>query len=405
MNLAALIKADILSKGLQIDITKIKNYPDYKRELYAYNDSHHVPKSVKSLVPQEIIITHNGYSTTVSAIVYKDSPYLLTLDENFNPILKVKNGSQIPVKISFPKMPAYASMKTKDGIPMKRIINTCGLCELNVWLWHDCQYFVNGKNCKFCGINLVQKNHDTWDLMSIRRISNLSKYNFYKFLSRNMEKIASNVIECLNFAMRKDYKRHFHLIFTGGSASNEVIDREWIIYLELLKRIDKVKKLNHLDATIILTPPNDFKLIDRIAEFGVKFAFNLEVWDEKLFNLYCPGKAEYGRAKYMKAYKYAVSIAGENNVWGGFVLGLEPVESTLEGIEFLAQLGVSSGANVFHRDYGAVLQQHPVPSLPEIIYFYSRAAEIERSYGLKPFFCRNAMRTSLIHEAYERKLS
>jgi hypothetical protein len=70
-------------------------------------------------------------------------------------------------------------------------------------------------------------------------------------------------------------------------------------------------------------------------------SFNLEIFDPHLLDRHCVGRMRYiGRDRYLEALARAAGVFPSGTVWSDLVLGLEPIESTLAGIDALAGLGV-----------------------------------------------------------------
>lgn len=404
MQSSALVKAHILSKGVRVDYDILRNFSNYKKESFVYNDSRWATPSLRQLTPQELMLTNldGSHSTVVSCITYPNSPLILTADSSMH--LKLVDTSEgdteLPVRISLLREPLFWSRDTTDGFPMGRIVSTCGLCEANVWLWHDCALPYEGVGCAFCGINSVAKNRLSRDLLMVRDFMQVSDPEAL-WLNKK-ELVLRNVVETVVYALNHDYEDHCHLIYINGNMPNELLDLQWQIYCDIADVVNvHVQDLPTVDISAVLMPPNDFTLIDRAKLTGIEHvALNLEVWDTQLFRALCPGKAMYGRDKMLEALEHAVDVFGAGRAWSNFVLGLEPHESTLAGIQKLAEMGVVGGANVFHRDFGARLKKLKPPKPPGILEFYQALAQLYHDRGFKPFFCEKALRTSLTAEAY-----
>lgn len=397
----ALAKAEILTAGVNIDFEAISKEQGYKKEDFTYDSSHHVSPEKRYIVPQELLISDKNVSSVVSCINYPNSQYLLTRSEDKLVVIDSKSGNNLPVSVELLKQPPFRDTMTSSGIPTNRIVSNCGLCEVNVWLWHDCAFYTQHEQCKFCGINAMANQFKDRDILKISDIINMQPDRFETWWQKRKDFIINNTVEALSEALKYDFGGHHHLIFTAGSSINT--DLQWRIYYDVMKALDEnVVKLSSEDTTLILTPPNNLELLEKTAEFNTKYAFNMEVFDPKLFEYINPGKAKHAkREHYFEAYKLAVELAGEGRVWGGFVLGLESQASLLEGIRNMATLGVASGANILHIDHGNTLPHSiRVPTLKEVLNFYKKYGEIVRETGLKPFFCEKAMRTSLNHEAF-----
>lgn len=406
---SAVIKAKILSNGLRIDddaLEYIVQIPNYKRESFVYNDSHSALGESVALSPQELLISmpDGKYETVVSCVVSPNSSLSLTVNENHLAIHDSSESAFAPqIAVNLLPHPTFWDETDADGVPLGRIVGTCGLCEVNVWLWHDCALPFTGKPCKFCGINSVARDRKQLDLLSVKELS--GRDTAYAVWGLRRSKVLSSLTYALKRAVDtyEPYKDHFHLIFISGNLPNELLDLQWKIYVEAMAVINQAGfQLRDLDSTAILMPPNDLSWIQKAHDTGLgKVGFNLEVWHPDLFAEYCPGKATYGRERMLEALKEAVRVFGVGSVWCNFVFGLEPVDELLCGMEYLASLGIVPGANVFHKDRGAQLGHLSIPSTHEIISFYKQLAKLYHTFGFQPFYCEKALRTSLANEAFK----
>jgi hypothetical protein len=94
--------------------------------------------------------------------------------------------------------------------------------------------------------------------------------------------------------------------------------------------------------------------VKKFKDAGVRIYHpNYEIWDERLFNLICPGKARYvGRERWIRRILDAAEIFGPENVIPNFVAGIEmakpygfetvdeAIKSTGEGLDFFMSHGV-----------------------------------------------------------------
>ena len=93
----------------------------------------------------------------------------------------------------------------------------------------------------------------------------------------------------------------------------------------------------------------------RLRDAGVRIYHpNFEIWDKRLFELYCPGKARHiGRDEWIHRILDAADVFGPEGVIPNFVAGVEmappagfgsiedAIRSTAEGLEFFMSHGVS----------------------------------------------------------------
>jgi len=119
--------------------------------------------------------------------------------------------------------------------------------------------------------------------------------------------------------------------------------------------IDAVRR--HFD-TLVATqvhPPRDNRWIDRTYAMGVDaLSYNLEIFDEDVLKRHCVGRARYiGRERYLEALAHAAQVFPSGTVWTDLVVGLEPAESTMRGIDALAAMSVVPVLSVFRTPEAA----------------------------------------------------
>src|SRR5207302_1994680 len=106
-----------------------------------------------------------------------------------------------------------------------------------------------------------------------------------------------------------------------------------------------------LETHIATMPANDFGLFSSVEGLNARVTMNIEVFDDQLFEVICPGKARlYSRDKLLLALEYAANVVSGMRVHSILIAGLEPIDSTIAGIKYLASIGVTPIINVFHND-------------------------------------------------------
>jgi len=88
--------------------------------------------------------------------------------------------------------------------------------------------------------------------------------------------------------------------------------------------------------------PTDLHVIDELYDAGLDiFVCNLELNDEKRFAEVCPGKAENGgQERIWEALHHACSVFRAGAVVSHLIVGLEPLESTIEGMKSMVEAGI-----------------------------------------------------------------
>jgi hypothetical protein len=129
----------------------------------------------------------------------------------------------------------------------------------------------------------------------------------------------------------------------------------------LMPYVESVRK--HFDTFVAVQvhPPRTNAWIDRTYAMGVDaLSYNLELFDPVVLGRHCIGRARYiGRERYLEALAYAAGVFPGGTVWTDLVLGLEPAEATIEGIEAFARLGVVPVLAVHHPGPDTIPQVTP----------------------------------------------
>lgn len=110
-----------------------------------------------------------------------------------------------------------------------------------------------------------------------------------------------------------------------------------------------IKNKNGKPIYLMSLPPEHSSILDNLKQSGItQVAFNIEIFDRDIAKKYMPGKGEIPLSRYISALSYAVKLWGNTgNVRTIFVVGLEPAESLLKGIEYVSKIGISPILSLF----------------------------------------------------------
>lgn len=390
----SLLKMEILSRGVEFTDKAIELgiSSNAKMQNLCYN----APQNVHPLYPSELeISTKDGYNTVVSCVAPTGTGFPVVIEAERGRLIANIEGEQIEyAEIRFVPKPAYYSKYTTLGWPVQNLVSACGADELNIIPWRGCSL---PKCCKFCGINKVTN-------IEASVLSSSSAIRSYENWNEIRDNYLHELVCALELAMTDPcYGNHFHPILISGNL--EDLDLQAEIYCEISSVIRKLLPIEKMDNLVaVITPPKDTGLIKKLANAGIDIVvFNQEIADADLFNKICPGKAELGMNYFYERLKAAIEVFGPGKVWCNFVFGIDPQEKLIAYCEKLASHGIVPGANVYHRDYGSILN-YKVPTVENITSFYTALANIYKTYSFEPFYCSRALRTSLANEAYSGRL-
>jgi hypothetical protein len=293
------------------------------------------------------------------------TPFRLDLDESDAPF--VYYNKQKVTTITFPKPTNFYEQKTSSGIPFIRNAVLQGTQWLSFQLLWKCDYACAGEPCQYC--------YSGGELYNLtRRRKKLPQYPK-----------PDDIAEIVEYAVIKE-KYVDSIQITGGSTFNVQAECDKIV--EILNAINKKVGRENIKGEILVytTPPQDPRMVDQIYTAGAdRIAMSLEIWDEKLARQIMPGKMKYtGRQRHLDALLYASSKYGKNRACSNFIIGLEPLESLLEGAEFLASKGIVPVASIWMPFGRPVLGSMKAPELGYYQKVKQELARIYYQYGIVP---------------------
>jgi len=119
--------------------------------------------------------------------------------------------------------------------------------------------------------------------------------------------------------------------------------------------------------------------------------FNYEIYDPQLFDKLCSGKVKDiengvpGHTQYDLMIRHIVRQYGMGHANANLLAGLEPAQSTVDGIEHLASMGVIPTIFVFVPLKGTALADQRPPSIREMIYIYASLKSITEKFGVDTY--------------------
>lgn len=317
--------------------------------------------------------------------VRRGSPYTLDVVDGKTWLL---DGKKPVEEVDFVPIPAYYGKKTSRGTPMIKVVTSGPPDCLNITVFGYCHFWKEKLPCKYCSLVPC----------------------FLRDSAHTQESL-EDIYEAVNEALKEESRwTSIRLVAgsdpRGDSPYGKEVD-EYIKVLNVLKRSFGTEKIY---ARLIASAfPKDQLL--RLKEAGAtSYEPHIEVWDKKLFERVCPGKAKYFGWKYwVDSAIAAVDVFGRGNVCSQLVAGAElaqpngfksidkALKSSLEGVEFFAKHGLTTSFIALYVAQGCVFyarKQKPAP-----LEYYVRLAkgmrDIRKKYKLAVDF--NDYRRCAIH--------
>lgn len=311
----------------------------------------------------------------VHLTVNEASPFALDLDEEGRTCL-FHRGTRL-TEVSFPPATDYYGQRTREGRPFGAVavLEGVGLMAF-FYLWR-CQYIDTKETCEFC--------------FQVR-----AEMAGFDLPSPSEEEVAEIVAWGIGHAGVRQVQLTAGTKFIAGDECR----RDG----RLLEAIDREVGLERIPSGIYcyVTAPKSPAAVDQILQAGADHvAHDLHVWDRKLHAKLAPGHARHvGRDAQLRALEHIAGKFGPNRAFSAFVAGIEPLDSMIEGAEYLASRGIVPAFSVWMPPPGTTGAEHQPPGLN-----YYRAARREfarlyRKHGLSPPGIAGGSHVSLCRDIY-----
>lgn len=255
-------------------------------------------------------------------------------------------------EVGLPQPPAWYGRRTSRGTPMSRVGVLQGT-YLGIYVGRVCQFWTArpALNCRFCATGL-----------------NVG-------VTEAAEKEVEDVVETARAAKEESGVTFVH--FNSGDQAGGGL-RTVEPYVRAVK--DRVGAL----VGVQVLPERDLSLYDRLLDAGVDhFSFCYEFQDPEWFARICPGKAaQVGQEAFFRAMEYTARKMGKGRNSGEIIAGIEPLEKTLEAIDFITDLGCFPTVCIFRPLKGTAMENEPSPRFEEMVVVMRRVFEACMEKGI-----------------------
>jgi len=338
----AIVKTDLLRTGIAFSPEALRLAAQSKLKAYFIFSFDLVPLAKMEQqehwhAPEEICLEGGPYGfrhTIVSVRLNPASPYRVEVEEG-QVMLKL-DGTTIS-NVGFQPVPEYYNRTLPNG---KRVIEIAPTIEwgylVYLTVYRICQYFGKQEECQFCDINENYR----------QQIQAGRPYTGVKSVDEILE-----ALQIINETDTHTVSRAYTI--TGGSVTTKLKGLSEVdFYAQYAEAIERKFPGRWISKMVVQALPQEE--VKKFKDVGVQIYHpNYEVWDERLFNLLCPGKARYiGRTEWIKRILEAAEIFGPTYVIPNFVAGIEmakpygfetvdeAIKSTGEGLDFFMSHGV-----------------------------------------------------------------
>jgi hypothetical protein len=336
-----MVKEDLLRRGMAWAPEALEVAGEFKLKAYFICSFDMVPISEMDQkehlkAPEEIRLIggpDDFKPVIVSVRLNPSSPYRVESDKG---TLILKHGGEEIARVELQKSPEYYKKTLSNGKPIADIAPAIEWGYLlYLTAFRLCQYFGDQEECQFCDIN--------------------ENFRQQKKSGRSYTSVKSveDIVEALEIIADTDSDSKAYTV-TGGSITGNLEGKSEVdFYVRYPEAIERRWPGRWISKIVVQALPRDE--VRRFRDAGVRIYHpNFEIWDKRLFELYCPGKARHiGWDDWMRRILDAVDVFGPEGVIPNFVAGVEmappagfpsiddAIQSTAEGLDFFMSHGVS----------------------------------------------------------------
>ncbi|MRR13674.1 radical SAM protein, partial [bacterium] len=220
----------------------------------------------------ESLLLRDGTTILTDPTPPEQDPYLVDLVDGK---LALTDGGHVVEFIDLWPKPKYYDKKTSSGIPMSHVASARPQ-RLNIFQSSYCHFWAEDKGCRFCDIvtHTKQQKDEVGVPTRLRP-----------------EDVSETIREAL-----KEPGRFTNICLTAGSVlkGEELFDREVDFYIETLQAIGENFATKKFPSQLIGSAYNERQLARLYEQTGLtSYTSDLEVLDQRAFDLVCPGKSKW----------------------------------------------------------------------------------------------------------------
>jgi len=264
---------------------------------------------------------------------YKDNEFFLVSPE-------LKTNAE-PVRV-----PAYWTEHNEKGIPYSRLVMT-HTDRVRISPIRGCS-----RDCKFCDVSYTQK-----------------------YEKNNVD----DLVDAVEVALKDKITPARHVLISGGTPKPE--DHGYL--KEVYRRV--ATAFPGVEIDVMMMPIQGLLDSYELKDIGIHgVSTNMELYNNSLAKNLMPKKHEVApKERYLQFIEEAVPVFGEGNVRSLLMVGLEPMDDTLLGVEAIARIGGDPVLSPFRPDPRSPLGYLTPPSVDFLAETYEKATKIVEEYGVK----------------------
>lgn len=194
---------------------------------------------------------------------------------------------------------------------------------------------------------------------------------------RYRRKDLDGLLEAVEVASTDPIQPARHVLISGGTPKPEDFGYMREVYEAVIGTFP------HLPVDIMMVPIPEVLEVERLAKIGVnELSINLEVYDDAIARKLMPRKHQQGRDHLLAFARHAAHVLGPGRVRSMLMVGVEPMEATLEGVQAVLDAGCVPVLSPFRPDPSTPMRHDPPPSAEVLKETYLRSHESAERAGV-----------------------
>ena len=196
----------------------------------------------------------------------------------------------------------------------------------------------------------------------------------FRYRTKRVEGIVDTVATALGDPIQPAH----HVLISGGTPRPDDYDYVNEVYESVATTFPDTP------VDVMMVPMEGLLDPTRLREIGIhELSINIEVFNQDIARKMMPRKHSQGRETYLDFIEDASEVFGPGRVRSMLMVGLEPMDDTLEGVAAVARRGGVPVLSPFRPDPATPLRERRPPDARTMQETYLRALEITRELDAK----------------------
>lgn len=254
------------------------------------------------------------------------------------------------------------------------VVNTARSSRARIWLppaYHG-RVKVAGRSIN----HFVFSHGDRVRLSPMRGCSMRCKFCNVPYEDPYETKPAASMLEALRTALEDPLQPAHHVLISGGTPAARDVPFLRSVYEAVLTEFPGV------DVDIMMVPVDGLLDVRRLKELGLhQMSINIELAGEAAARELMPQKWRQGLDHYLRFIADAAEVLGPGRVRSMVMVGLEPLEDSLRGVEAILRAGGVPVLSPFRPDPATPLRDRRPLTSSQLKWMHQRAVDLALEHG------------------------